>query len=88
MSSLSLRATYAHGTQTFCREAVVWKHLTHPNVLPLLGVTIGPYQLISKWVSGGNLLGYVQKHPDADKLRLVGVPYVTIVRHIILLPAV
>ena len=26
--------------QRFCKEAIRWKALNHPNVLPLLGVTI------------------------------------------------
>jgi len=51
----------------------VWKHLTHPNVLPLLGVTITPLQLISNWMSGGHLPNYLENHPDADRLGLVGV---------------
>ena len=84
---LFLHAT-TNGTQAFCKEAVVWKHLTHPNVLPLLGVTTTPPQLISNWVPGGNLLQHVQKHPDADQQKLVGVPSVVIVQHITLLPAV
>jgi len=68
-----------YGVQTFCQEAVIWKRLTHPNVLPLLGVTITPLQLISNWISGGNLPEYIQKHPDADLLGLVGVSSVVAV---------
>ena len=52
----------------------MWRHLTHPNILPLLGVTITPFQLISNWMSGGDLPGYVQKNPNVDRLKLVGVP--------------
>jgi serine/threonine protein kinase len=52
----------------------MWKHLTHPNILPLLGVTIDGFQLVSNWISGGHLLGYIQKNSDADRLGLVGVP--------------
>ena len=57
--------------QIFCQEAVVWKHLTHPNVLPLLGVTVTPFQLISNWMSGGDLPDYLKENPDADRLGLV-----------------
>ena len=49
----------------------MWKRLTHPNILPLLGVTITPLQLISNWMPGGQLPEYIRKHPDADRLRLV-----------------
>ena len=27
--------------QTFCKEVVTWKNLCHPNVLPLMGLTMG-----------------------------------------------
>jgi serine/threonine protein kinase len=52
----------------------MWKHLTHPNILPLLGVTIDGFQLVSDWMSGGHLLGYIQNNSDADRLGLVGIP--------------
>ena len=52
----------------------MWKHLSHPNILSLLGVTITPFQLISNWMSGGDLPGYIKKNPTADRLKLVGVP--------------
>ena len=61
--------------QVFCQEAVMWRHLTHPNILPLLGVTVTPtFQLISNWMPGGDLPGYIEKNPNADRLELVGVP--------------
>lgn len=53
----------------------MWKHLKHPNILPLLGVTTTPFQLVSNWVSGGDLPEYIEKHPDGDRRRLVGVLY-------------
>ncbi|KAF9643680.1 kinase-like protein, partial [Thelephora ganbajun] len=56
-----------------CKEAVMWKHLEHPNIVPLLGVTITPLQLISTWMPGGNLPEYIKTHPDADQLQFVGV---------------
>ena len=78
--------TIADQAQDFYKEAVTWKYLNHQNILPLLGITTEPLQLISNWVAGGNLLGYVQKHPRADRLRLVGGSSVVIVRRVILLP--
>ena len=56
----------------------MWKYLTHPNVLSLLGVTVTPFQLISNWMPGGDLPGYIKKNPKADRLKLVGVPPVVI----------
>ncbi|KAF9643894.1 kinase-like protein [Thelephora ganbajun] len=55
-------------TKTFCKEAVMWKRLKHPNIVPLLGVTITPLQLISTWMPGGNLPEYIRTHPNADRL--------------------
>ena len=65
--------------QKFCQEAVVWKRLTHPNVLPLLGVTINPFQLISSWMPGGDLPEYIKLNPDADRRRLVRLPPVVFI---------
>ena len=52
----------------------MWKRLKHQNVVPFLGITQTPLQLISEWMPGGDLTEYVKKHPSADRLRLVGVP--------------
>ena len=57
--------------QTFHQVAAMSKHLKHPNIVPLLGVTTEPLELISEWMPGGDLLGYIAKHPDADRLSLV-----------------
>ena len=52
----------------------MWKHLAHPNIVSLLGVTITPkFQLISDWMSGGDLPGHIKKNPDSDRLKLVGI---------------
>jgi len=56
----------------------MWKHLTHTNIVPLLGVTIDPFQLVSDWVSGGDLLDYIKRNPNANRLRLVGVPVIVL----------
>jgi len=58
--------------------AVVWKHLAHSNIVPLLGVTIDPLQLIWDWMSCGDLTEYIAKNPDADRLSLVSVPSTTL----------
>jgi len=58
--------------QRFYRAAVVWKHLAHPNIIPLFGITTTPLRYISDWMSGGNLREYVEEYPWANRLRLVG----------------
>ena len=49
----------------------MWKHLKHPNIIPLLGVTINPFQLISEWMPSGDLPDYIGRNPSADRLGLV-----------------
>lgn len=59
-------------SQTFHRAVAVWKHLAHRNIVPLLGVTTDPFQLISVWTSDEDLTDYIKNHPEADRLSLVG----------------
>ncbi|KAF9644868.1 kinase-like protein [Thelephora ganbajun] len=58
-------------TKTFYQEAVLWKRLEHKNIVPLLGITSTPLQLISGWMPGGDLTGYIKRYPDADRLSLL-----------------
>ena len=59
--------------KVICRDAVVWKTLRHPNVLPLLGATISPPQLVSTLMPAGDLSKYIPKNPNANRICLVGV---------------
>jgi len=61
-------------TQTFCREVLAWKALRHPNVLPLLGVTIGErlFAMVSEWMVNGNIVDFVEAHWEANRFELVG----------------
>ena len=47
--------------------------LRHPNVLPLLGVTMTKNQfvMVSEWMENGNINQFVKAHADADRLKLV-----------------
>lgn len=59
--------------QRFCKEAVGWKGLRHPNVLPLLGVTTTANQfvMVSEWMVKGNINEFVKADANADRLGLV-----------------
>jgi serine/threonine protein kinase len=59
--------------QRFCREAVAWKHLRHPNVLPLLGVTVSErrFAMVSKWMEHGNINEFVEKENYVNRAELV-----------------
>ena len=60
--------------QMFCKEVVVWKSLHHPNVLPLLGVTMGKrlFAMVSEWMINGNINEFVEAHRDVNRFELVG----------------
>ena len=54
---------------------MTWKTLRHPNVLPLLGVTVteNPCQLVvvSEWMENGNINKFLKAHPSVNRLELV-----------------
>jgi len=62
-----------NGLQRFCREAVAWKHLRHPNILPLLGVTVGEYrfEMVSEWMENGNITDFIKQDRQANRAELV-----------------
>ena len=51
-----------------------WKALSHPNVLPLLGVMMDKKQfvMVSEWMVYGNIGEFVKANGDADRFELVG----------------
>lgn len=55
----------------FCEEVVAWKHLDHRNIVPFLGATLDPPQLVSVWMPGEDLMEYVIAHPEKNRLGLV-----------------
>ena len=52
---------------------MIWRFLHHPNVLPLLGVTMTGNRLVtvSEWMENGNINQFVKAHPSVDRLELV-----------------
>ncbi|PCH37764.1 kinase-like protein [Wolfiporia cocos MD-104 SS10] len=59
--------------QGFCTEAVIWRHLSHPNVTPFLGINTTQFRLsmVCKWMPKGNIRSYIHAHPSADRPMLV-----------------
>ncbi|KAF9643194.1 hypothetical protein BDM02DRAFT_3151818 [Thelephora ganbajun] len=62
---------HERATKAFCQEAVMWKYLKHPNILPLLGVTISSLELVSNWMAGGTLPEYIGKYSDVNQIELL-----------------
>ena len=52
----------------------MWRFLLHPNVLPLIGVTMTEtrFAMISDWMVNGNIGDFVRMHPNVNRIRLVG----------------
>ncbi|KAJ3557753.1 hypothetical protein NM688_g1299 [Phlebia brevispora] len=55
------------------REALVWRQLHHPHVLPFLGFFKGPSTeecyLLSPWMENGSISMYLQRHDKVDPSR-------------------
>lgn len=52
---------------------MTWRSLQHPNVLPLLGVTVTEDHLVmvSEWMNNGDINEFLEKNTDVDRLELV-----------------
>ena len=55
---------------------MTWKTLQHPNVLPLIGVTMteAQFAMVSEWMANGSISEFVKTNPDVDRLELVCFP--------------
>ena len=51
----------------------MWKRISHPNIVPFLGVpkAPAPLSMVSEWMPNGNVRDYVRKNPDTSRLQLV-----------------
>ncbi|CAE6437241.1 unnamed protein product [Rhizoctonia solani] len=57
----------------FQREVDIWRRLEHKNILRFYGICyIGPRLFaVAPWAEGGNLLTFIRKNPDCDRMRLL-----------------
>ncbi|KAJ7279128.1 kinase-like domain-containing protein [Mycena rebaudengoi] len=59
----------------FCREALVWQHLRHPHILPLIGIDRDSFPpslcMVSPWMEHGTVLKYLNDHGRANVDRLL-----------------
>ncbi|KAK0439972.1 kinase-like domain-containing protein [Desarmillaria tabescens] len=55
----------------FCREALVWRNLQHPNVLCVIGINEDLFHpsfcLISPWMKNGNIISFLSQHPEHNQ---------------------
>jgi hypothetical protein len=63
--------------QTFLQEALIWRRLRHPNVLPFLGICADIFSprwaMVSPYMKHGNVNMYLKDYPTADRVRMVGI---------------
>ncbi|KAJ7113516.1 kinase-like domain-containing protein, partial [Mycena epipterygia] len=60
--------------QEFGREAVIWRQLSHPNLLPFFGLYYldSRLSLVSPWMENSNILKFLsQKSHKTDRLSLI-----------------
>ena len=60
--------------QRFCKEAIVWKYVSCRYILKFDGVFYcnDVPAIVTPWMPHGNITEYLEKHPDVNRLRLVG----------------
>ena len=49
----------------------MWKRLTHPNIVPFVGITMHPLQLVLEGMPKGALAEHLEKTPEANRIGLV-----------------
>ncbi|KAF7373269.1 Kinase-like protein [Mycena sanguinolenta] len=58
----------------FCREALLWKNLHHPHILPFLGIDADSFpgflSMVSLWMEHGTVINYLKTYgfANVDKL--------------------
>jgi serine/threonine protein kinase len=60
--------------QAYGREALVWRQLSHPNLLPFFGLYFLENRLclVSPWMENGHIMDFLRDaSPDHDRLALV-----------------
>ncbi|KAJ6476335.1 kinase-like domain-containing protein [Mycena sanguinolenta] len=59
----------------FCREALLWKDLRHPHILPFLGIDADSFPsflcMVSPWMENGTVINYLKTHGHANIDRLL-----------------
>ncbi|EGO03488.1 hypothetical protein SERLA73DRAFT_101656 [Serpula lacrymans var. lacrymans S7.3] len=68
-----MRMTQGHHTEKFLKhfssEAVIWRHLNHPNILPFFGIFHKGIDVgfVSMWMENGNVLSFLKRYPTVDR---------------------
>ncbi|KDQ52544.1 hypothetical protein JAAARDRAFT_478861 [Jaapia argillacea MUCL 33604] len=59
--------------KAFSAEAVTWKHIRHPNVIPFRGVFTSPteFSIVSDWMAHGDIVSYIKSNAEAHLEMLI-----------------
>ncbi|KAF9646439.1 kinase-like protein [Thelephora ganbajun] len=73
---VAVKVTRLYSTVPMARtreEILVWGRLSHPNILPFLGIDTKTFPLaaVSAWMQHGNLREYLVHFPSASRLNLL-----------------
>ncbi|PRP77349.1 hypothetical protein PROFUN_05594 [Planoprotostelium fungivorum] len=74
-SSLNSRALSSWGTQMaqdspyheFRREAALLSEIDHPNIMKFVGIIMSPLGVVTEFLNGGDLKGFIMSLPDIDR---------------------
>ncbi|KIM72464.1 hypothetical protein PILCRDRAFT_829732 [Piloderma croceum F 1598] len=61
--------------EKFYGEALVWRRLRHPNVLPFLGICADVFKprlaMVSPYMENGNVNMYLKEYANADRVQMI-----------------
>lgn len=64
--------------QSFISGAILRKRLSHPNLVPFIGATVDPLQIVTERMPDRNLKEYLEEHPEANRIGLASpLPFIT-----------
>ncbi|KAF9259165.1 hypothetical protein L218DRAFT_843322, partial [Marasmius fiardii PR-910] len=59
----------------FCKEVLIWTQLSHPNIVPLIGVNADLFEpefcLVSPWMANDDIISFLKRNPDHNRLQSV-----------------
>ncbi|KAJ3566251.1 hypothetical protein NP233_g7115 [Leucocoprinus birnbaumii] len=64
----------ARALTSWIREAIIWAHAIHPNIMPFCGIFVDDLEqicLVSPFMKNGNLNGYSPRLPQKSRLPLI-----------------
>ncbi|KAF8067949.1 kinase-like domain-containing protein [Lyophyllum atratum] len=61
-----------HLIKKYSREAILWRQLSHPNLLPFFGFTRLRSRLafVSPWAGNGHVINFLEENPNVDRILL------------------